>query len=60
MVHAKSIITKSRKPYSWSPALQNAGLIYKHWRMGHMEEKHLEDYTATFDYIEQLVQKANP
>ena len=60
MAHAKSIITKSRKPYSWSPALQNAGLIYKHWRMGHMEEKHLEDYTATFDYIEQLVQKANP
>jgi hypothetical protein len=54
MAHAKSIITMPQKPYSWSPALQNAGLIYKYWRMCHREEKHQEDYTVTFNCNKQL------
>ena len=59
MAHAESIITRPHKPYSWSSALQHVGLIYKYWRMHHREEKCHEDYTATFDRIEQRVQKSN-
>lgn len=60
MAYAESTITKSRKPYSWSPELRDAGIVYKYWRMRHTEEKHQEDYTGTFDRIEQLVRQANP
>ena len=59
MAYAESTITRPRKPHSWSPTLRNAGIIYKYWRMRHREEKHHEDYSATFDRIEQLVQKSN-
>ena len=60
MAYAESIITKPRQPYSWSPTLRDAGLVYKYWRMRHREAKHNEDYTATFDRIEQLVRQTTP
>ena len=60
MAHAEGIITKPRKPYAWSPQLRDAGLVYKYWRFRHREEKHNEDYTKTFDRIEQLVRQKNP
>jgi hypothetical protein len=60
MAHAKSIIAKLQKPYSFSPTLQNVGLIYKYWRMRHREEKTHKDYTATVHCIKQLVKKSNP
>ncbi|KAI2511593.1 hypothetical protein MHU86_2847 [Fragilaria crotonensis] len=59
MAHAEGIISKPRKPYSWSPALRDAGLIYKYWRMRYREEKYQEEYTDTFDRIEQQVQQFN-
>ena len=60
MAYAESIITKPHQPYSWSPTLRDAGLVYKYWRMRHREAKHNEDYTATFDRIEQLVRQTTP
>jgi hypothetical protein len=60
MAHAESIVTKPRKPYSWSPKLRDAGIVYRYWRLRHREEKYNEDYAATFDRIEQLVQQTNP
>jgi hypothetical protein len=60
MAYAESTITKPRKPYSWSPTLRDAGIVYRYWRLRYREEKHNEDYEATFDRIEQLVQQTNP
>jgi hypothetical protein len=59
MAHSESIITKPRKPYSWSPTLRDAGILYKYWRMRYREEKYNENFTETFDRIEQLAQQTN-
>jgi hypothetical protein len=59
MANAERIITKPRKPYSWSPTLRDAGLLYRYWRLRHREEKHDENYATTFDRIEQLAQQSN-
>lgn len=60
MAYAEGTITKPRKPYSWSPTLRDAGIVYRYWQLRYREEKHNEDYEATCDRIEQLVQQTNP
>ena len=33
MQHAEKQLSRTRKPYQWSPELRNAGLLYRYWRL---------------------------
>jgi hypothetical protein len=60
MHFAEASLAKPRKPYAWSPALRDAGLIYRYWRLRLREHQKHEDYAQTFDRMEQLIQQHDP
>ena len=50
MQHSERQLSRSTKPHQWSPALRNAGLLYRYWRLRHREATTgFEDYSATYD-----------
>ena len=35
--HSERQLSRTQKPYQWSPTLRNAGLLYRYWRLCHWE-----------------------
>ena len=60
MQYAEACLAKSRKPYAWSPALRDAGLIWRYWRLRLGEKQKHKDYDQTFNLMEQLIQQHDP
>jgi hypothetical protein len=60
MQHAEDSLSKSAKPYAWSPTLRDAGLVCRYWRMRLKENTHNFNFSATFDRMEQLARQNNP
>ena len=55
MQHAESLLKQSTKAFDWSPALRDAGLIYRYWRLRLRELRHNANYEGTFDRITQTI-----
>ena len=60
MEHAESQLRHSPKAYAWSPALRDAGLLYRYWRLRLREIQHGSDYAGTFEKIERTASQHNP
>ena len=52
MKHAEKQLSRTKKPHQWSPALRNAGLLYRYWRLRHREATTgTDDYSHTYQRI---------
>lgn len=50
-----------RKPYAWSPALRNAGITKRYWKLRLREVKHIsEDYSPTIQRLQEQIQQNAP
>jgi hypothetical protein len=60
MKFAETSLSKPDKPYSWSPTLRNAGLVFRYWRLRLQELQHHLINSNTFDKMERLAQQHRP
>jgi hypothetical protein len=60
MRHAEATISKPSKPYEWSPKFRNSGILYRYWKLRLREVQHSENYSGTFDKMEQLIRQHTP
>ena len=60
MKHAEATLSKPSKPYEWSPAFRNSGVLYRYWKLRLREIQHLENYSGTFNKMEQLLRQHTP
>ena len=59
MKQAESLLSRPRRPYSWSPRLRNSCILRRYWRLRQREVLFGEDHTDTSNRMQRQIQEHN-